>query len=96
MVGRITPRLRKMSTWMEPLQGGTILCSTHHATLTEIDSDTYRDRSMRKLVRSSTKESMFTAQWPIMAWLQGCWLIESTPISPKITKKSTRTSIDSR
>jgi hypothetical protein len=55
-----------MSTRMEPLQGGTIPSSTHDATPTEIDSDIDHDRSVRKSVGSSTKESMFTARRPTM------------------------------
>jgi hypothetical protein len=67
---------------MEPLQGGTIPCSTHDATLTEIDSDIGHDRSVKNSDGSSTRESKFTAHRPTMPWLQGCWLIKSPP-SPK-------------
>jgi hypothetical protein len=73
MACRTTQGARRMSTQMEPLQGGTILSLTHDATLTEIDSDIGHDRSVRNLVGSSTKESKFTARQPTMPWLQGCW-----------------------
>jgi hypothetical protein len=51
-----------MSTRTEPLQGGTILSSTHDATLTEIDSDIDYDRSVRNSAGSSTRESKFTTR----------------------------------
>jgi hypothetical protein len=50
-----------MSTQTEPLQGGTILSSTHDATLIEINFDIGHDQSMSNSVRSSTIESKFTA-----------------------------------
>jgi hypothetical protein len=62
MACRMTQGTRRMSTRMEPLQGGTILSSTHDATLTEIISDIGHDRSVRNLIRSSTKESKITAR----------------------------------
>jgi hypothetical protein len=85
-----------MSTRMEPLQGGTILSSTHDAKLIKIDSNTDHDQSVRNSIMSSTKEGKFTTHRPTMPWLQGCWSIKSLPMSPKITKSSTRTSSDSR
>jgi hypothetical protein len=45
-----------MSTRMEPLQVGTILSSTHDATLTEINSNIDHDRSMRNSAGSSTRD----------------------------------------
>jgi hypothetical protein len=55
-----------MSTQMKPLQGGTILSSTHNAILIEIDFDIGHDRSVRNSVGSSTRESMFTTHQPTM------------------------------
>jgi hypothetical protein len=61
-----------MSTRMEPVQGGTILSSTHDVMPIEIDSDIDHDRSTRKLARLSTRENKFTAHQPTMPWLRGC------------------------
>jgi hypothetical protein len=61
-----------MSTWIEPLQGGTILSLTHDATLIEIDFDIDHDQSIRNSVGSSISESKFTAHRPTTLWLQGC------------------------
>jgi hypothetical protein len=63
---RMTPMLQRMSTWMELLQGDTILSSTHDTASTNIDSDTDHDRSVRKSAESSTKESKFIARHPTM------------------------------
>jgi hypothetical protein len=68
-----------MSTCTEPLQGGTILSSTHDATLIEIDSNIDHDQSVRNSAKSSTGENKFTARRPTMPWLHGCWSIKSPP-----------------
>jgi hypothetical protein len=75
--------VQRMNTRMETLQGGTILSLTHNATLIEIDSNIDHDRSMRNSAGSSTRESKFTAHRPTTPWLQGCWSIQSLPISSK-------------
>jgi hypothetical protein len=76
-------RLQRMSTGTEPLQGDTILRSTQDATLTEIDSDIDHDRSVRKSVGLSTKESKFTARQPAMLGFQGMLVDRITPHLPK-------------
>jgi hypothetical protein len=96
MAYRMTRGAQRMSTQTKPLQGGTILSSTHDATLIEIDSDIDHDRFMRNSARPSTRESKFTARWLTTPWLQGCWLIKSPPISPRIMKRSTHMSSGSR
>jgi hypothetical protein len=85
--GRGTTTCR-MSTQMELIQGGTIQSLTHDVTLSEIGSDIGRDPSMRNSIRSSTKESKFIAHWPTMPCLQGRWSTRSSPISPRIMKRS--------
>jgi hypothetical protein len=87
---------QRMNTWMEPLQGGTILSSTHDTTLTEIDSDIGHDRFVRNSVGSSTREGRFTARRPTMHWLQACWSTKSPSISPRIMKRLTCMSSGSR
>jgi hypothetical protein len=55
---RMTREDRRMSTQMEPLQGGTILTATHDVALTKIDFDIGHDRSMRNSVGSKTRECL--------------------------------------
>jgi hypothetical protein len=93
MACKMTQGARTMSTQMEPLQGGTILGSTHDVTVTEIDSDIDHVRNLAGL---STRESKFTAHRPTMPWLERYWSIKSPHISPKITKISTCISSGSR
>jgi hypothetical protein len=84
---RMTLRLRRMSTRMELLHGGTILSSTHDAAPTEIDSDTDHDRSMTKSIGLSTKESKFTALPTHNALASRISVNRSTPHLPKDNKE---------
>jgi hypothetical protein len=64
MACRMTLEHRRMSLGMRLCQGDTTRSSTHGAMLAESDSETGHDGSVRKSVRSSTKESRFTVHWP--------------------------------
>jgi hypothetical protein len=60
MAYRMTLGHQRMGLGMGLHQRDATRSSTHSVVLTESDSETGHDRSMRKSVRSSTKESRFT------------------------------------